>query len=191
MAARMRHQCRNKPDAFCYICGCYTLNLKRRKLSLFFKRAYKAYLEVHIGDQDKQLAPHVVCHNCEEILRDWTKGKRKGLPFGVPMIWFEPNNHVIDCYFCMVNTTGVGKKNQHKITYPNIPSAIRPVPPAEEVPVPVFKEACLHWTIKTLDTIQASKTVVTVNCQKSLHNRRTVLQTLNLSPSPSLFPRLN
>ena len=39
----------------------------------------------------------------------------------------------------MVNTTGVGKKNRHKITYPNIPSAIRPVPHTEEVPVPVFK----------------------------------------------------
>ena len=55
------------------------------------------------------------------------------------MIWCEPNNHLTDCYFCRVNTTGVGKKNQHKITYPNIPSAIRPVLHTEEVPVPVFK----------------------------------------------------
>ena len=55
------------------------------------------------------------------------------------MIWREPTNHVTDCYFCMVNTTGVGKKNRHKITYPNIHSAIRPVPHSEEVPVPVFK----------------------------------------------------
>ena len=139
MASKKRHRCRNKPDAFCYICGCYTLNRQRRNISSFVKRAYKSYFEVHLGDQDKQWAPHVVCHNCEEMLRDWTKGKRKGLPFGVPMVWREPNNHATDCYFCMVNTTGVGRKNRHKITYPNIPSAIRPVPHSEEVHVPVFK----------------------------------------------------
>ena len=32
----------------------------------------------------------------------------------------------------------VGKKNRHKITYPSIPSAIRPVLHSEQVPVPVF-----------------------------------------------------
>ena len=67
------------------------------------------------------------------------QGKTHRSAFGVPIILREPNNHVTDCYFCMVNTTGVGKKNRHKITYPNIPSANRPVPHSEEVPVPVFK----------------------------------------------------
>ena len=126
-------QCRNKRDAFCYICECYTPNYQRRNISLFVKRAYKAYSEVRLGHQDKQLAPHVVCHNCEEMLRDWTKRKRKILPFGVPKILREPDNHVTGCYFYMVNTTGVWKKNRHKITYPNIPSAIRSVPHSEEV----------------------------------------------------------
>ena len=139
MAFLSRHHCRYKPDAFCYICDCYTLHHQRRNISLFVKRAYKAYFEVHFGDQDKQWAPHVVCHNCEEMLRSWTKGKRNGLPFGVPMIWREPTNHVTDCYFCMVNTAGVGKKNRHKIVYPNIPSDIRPAPHYKEVLVPVFK----------------------------------------------------
>ncbi|GBM89813.1 Structural maintenance of chromosomes protein 5 [Araneus ventricosus] len=31
----------------------------------------------------------------------WLHGKRKAMPFAVPMIWREPTNH-IDCYFCMV-----------------------------------------------------------------------------------------
>ena len=189
MAFRMRHHCRNKSDAFCYICGCYTLNHQRRNISLFVKRAYKAYFEVHFGIQNKQWAPHVECHNCEEMFWDWTKGKRRGLPFGVPMIWREPNNHVTDSYFCMVNTTGVWKKNRHKITYPNIPSAIRPVLHSEEVPVPVFKEACLHWTIKTLDTIQASKTIVTVNCQTSVHNRRDCSSDTEPFPVPKPLPQ--
>ena len=38
----------------------------------------------------------------------------------------------------MFNTKGVGKKNWHKISYPNIPSAIQPVPHCEKLPVPVF-----------------------------------------------------
>ena len=78
MASKKRHHCKNKPDAFCYIYGCYTLTLQRRNISLFVKRAYKAYFEVYLGDQEEQWAPHVVLHNCEEMLRDRTKGKRKG-----------------------------------------------------------------------------------------------------------------
>ena len=102
------------------------------------KRAYKAYFQVPLGDQEKNWAPHVVCHNCEEMLRDWTKGKRKGLPFGVPMVWREPKDHLNDCYFCMVNLKGIGKKNRQRISYPSIPSAIRPVPHSDEFSPPVF-----------------------------------------------------
>lgn len=91
-----------------------------------------------LGDQDKKWAPHIVCHNCEEMLRDWTKGKRNGLPFGVPMVWREPTNHTSDCYFCIVNTKGVGKKNRQMLKYPSIPSAVRPILHSEDVPVPVF-----------------------------------------------------
>ena len=54
------------------------------------------------------------------------------------MVWREPRDHATNCYFCMVNTKGVGKKNRRKISYPSIPSAIRPVPHREELPVPVF-----------------------------------------------------
>lgn len=138
MASSSRRGCKNKPDSFCYICGSYTLLRQRRNITLFVKRAYKAYFHIPLGDQDKKWAPHVVCHNCEEMLRDWTKGKRKGLPFAVPMVWREPQDHVTDCYFCLVNTKGIGKKNRHKIPYPSIPSAIRPIPHCNELPIPVF-----------------------------------------------------
>ena len=81
MASSRSRKCKNKGDAFCYICGVYTFSRQRRNISLFVKRAYKAYFQVPLGDQDKKWAPHIVCHNCEEMLRDWTKGKRKGLRF--------------------------------------------------------------------------------------------------------------
>ena len=63
------------------------------------RRAYKAYFQVPLGDQEKKWAPHIVCYNCEEMLRGWTKGKRKSLPFGIPMVWREPKDHLSDCYF--------------------------------------------------------------------------------------------
>ena len=122
-----RRECKNKPDSFCYVCGCYTLPHQRRNITLFVKHTYKAYFQILLGDQDKKWSSHIVCHNCEEMLRGWTQGKRKGLPFGVPMVWWEPRDHVTNCYFCMVNTKGVGKKNRHKISYSSIPSVIRPV----------------------------------------------------------------
>ena len=84
------------------------------------------------------MGSHNVCHNCEEMLRDWTKEKRKGLPFGVPMVWREPKEHLTDCYFCLANTKGIGKKNRQKISYPSIPSAIRPVLHSHKLPPPVF-----------------------------------------------------
>ena len=89
---------------------------------------------------NKNWAPHVVCHNCEEMLQDWTKGKRKGLPFGVSMVWREPKKHLNDCYFCMINLKGIGKKNRQSISYPNIPSAIWPVPHSDKFPPPVFND---------------------------------------------------
>ena len=125
MATR-RRQCENKPDAFCYIRGCFMLIPQRRNITSYMRRAYKVYFGLALGDQDKKWVPHIVCHNCKEMLRDWTKVKPKGLLFGIPMTWREPTNHATDCYFCLVNTKGIGKKNRHKISYSSIPSAIRP-----------------------------------------------------------------
>ena len=113
-------ECKNKADSFCYICGIYALTYQRRNILLFVKRAYKAYFQVPLGDQEKIWAPHIVCHNCEKMLRDWTKGKRKGLPFGIAMVLREPKEHLTDCYFCLVNTKGIGTKNRLNISYPRI-----------------------------------------------------------------------
>ena len=103
MATR-RHQCGNDPGAFCYICGYFTLIRQRRNISPFVKRSYRAYFGLTLGDQDKKWAPHTVSLNCEEMQCDWTKGKCKGLPFGILMTRWEPKYHTTDCYFCLVNT---------------------------------------------------------------------------------------
>jgi hypothetical protein len=58
------------------------------------------------------------------------------MPFAIPMHWREQKNHYDDCYFCMVNVTGYNKKNEKGIKYPNLLSAIRPVPHGFDLPVP-------------------------------------------------------
>ena len=133
-----RRRCHNPPDSFCYICGEYTLPDSRKDISDFVKRAYLGYFGCKLGDQDKEWAPHIVCKCCVESLRHWTKGKRKSLSFGIPMVWREQQNHFDDCYFCLINLKGINKKNKHTLQYPNIQSAIRPVPHCEDIPVPIF-----------------------------------------------------
>jgi len=135
-----RRSCVHHPDIFCYICGEYTLLENRKTISDFVKRAYHAYFGVKLGDQDKTWAPHIVCKTCTEHLRQWTTGKRKSLKFGVPMVWREPKNHFDDCYFCLVNITGINRKNRNKWTYPDLVSARRPIPHSEEVPILTFHQ---------------------------------------------------
>ena len=92
-----------------------------------------------LGDQDKAGVPHIVCKQCVEHLRPWTKKDRKSLRFGIPMVWRELKNHVDDCYFCAVSTKGINRKNRNSLAYPNLESTIRPIPHCNEIPVPVFK----------------------------------------------------
>lgn len=58
--------------------------------------------------------------------------------FAIPMVWREPSDHMNDCYFCGINLKGINRKNRQTLVYPNLASAIRPVPHSEELPVPVF-----------------------------------------------------
>ena len=132
-----RRNCINSPDRFCYICGKFTFTDKK-PITDFIKSAYLAYFGMHLGDQDKEWAPHSVCSECYSLLRSWTNKTNRHLKFGIPMVWREPSNHHDDCYFCMVKTRGFNTRNRRKITYPSIPSAILPVPHCELHPVPAF-----------------------------------------------------
>ena len=79
-------------------------------------------------------------HNFEEMLRDWIKGKRKGLPFRIPITWREPKDYTTDCYFCQVNSKAVGKTNRRKIIYLSVPRTVWPTQYSDEQPIPVFIE---------------------------------------------------
>ena len=71
-----------------------------------------------------------------ENLRNWRNGKRKSMPFAIPMLWKERKDHITDCYFCMINLKGINRKNKSHFQYPDVPSAIRPVPHGSDLPVP-------------------------------------------------------
>ena len=101
---------KNHPDCFCYICGEYKTADNRESTTNFVLKAYYAYFGIKLGEQEKSWARHVVCKICVECLRQWTIGTRQSMGFGIPMVWWEPANHIDDCYFCSRNVTGVNKK---------------------------------------------------------------------------------
>ena len=55
--------------------------------------------------------------------------------FTIPVMWRELSNHRSDCYFCLTPpvASGMYRKKKQRIDYPNIPSAIRPVPHGEDL----------------------------------------------------------
>ena len=48
------------------------------------------------------------------------------MPFTIPLVWREPKDHSIDCYFCTTKIAGMTSKTKKAIKYPNFPFAIRP-----------------------------------------------------------------
>lgn len=57
------------------------------------------------------------------------------MPFAIPIIWAEPTNHSSHCYFCLTDTKGITITTKSKIKYPEMPSAKRPIPHSEDLPV--------------------------------------------------------
>ncbi|QQP36670.1 Uncharacterized protein FKW44_021838, partial [Caligus rogercresseyi] len=99
----MDRNCQNNPNSFCYICGKVTFKDFKGDITSIVKSLYFAYFGISLWDQDKHFAPHICCKNCVTALRGWSKGQRKSMPFGVPMVWMESSDHTKDFYFCMTN----------------------------------------------------------------------------------------
>jgi len=134
----MSRKCVNNPDNFCYICGEVTFASRKCLITPTIKEANYFYFGCKVGDQDKKWAPQVCCSTCLSKLYAWVNGKERCMPFGVPMVWRVPSNHSTDCYFCMVASiqNGMSIKKKWTLVYPNIPSAVRPMPHGDGLPVP-------------------------------------------------------
>ena len=82
--------------------------------------------------------PHIVCRNGVSSLRQWSTEKQKSLAFVIPMVWRESKELGKECYFCSCVVDGYNVKNKHKIQYPNLPYAVRPIPHRSGVPIPLL-----------------------------------------------------
>lgn len=133
----MPRHCKRPPDSFCYICGKFILKGREKSITPLIEKAYEQYFNIKIRNQDKHWAPHKCCANCAVTLRGWLSGNRKSMPFAIPMVWREPTDHISNCYFCLTDVSGINPRCKKKIEYPNLPSATRPVPHSDELPIPV------------------------------------------------------
>ena len=101
------------------------------------------YFDCKVGDQDKSWAAHICCKPCYNGLTAWFNSKKAAFNFAVTMVWREPWNNADDCYFCLTNITRFNASYRKKIKYPNLRSAMRPVPHSDYLPVatpPVNKD---------------------------------------------------
>lgn len=117
-------KCKNNPDDFCYVCGEFDSMMTKKPISKVHERAYLAYFGCVIGDQNEQWVPHFICRNCHLGLLKWMNDCGNGLSFAKPMVWHEPHNHTIDCYFCLTQfNTDTGN-----VDYANVISIAKPIP---------------------------------------------------------------
>ena len=151
----MPRKCVNHPDNFCYVCGDLTFKDQRRSLTPLVKKCYELYFRCKVGDQDKNWAPHICCSTCVKRLTDWAKGSRH-MNFAIPMVWREPQDHSSDCYFCITQIKGISSKSKHTVKYPNLPSAMRPVPHSENLPIP---HPPTHLTLEEESELKAATEV--------------------------------
>lgn len=127
--------CVNSPNFFCYICGKFATKCQRRPISDNVKTLYQFYF--HRPIETTNFTPNICCKSCESNITMWSAGKRRSMPFAVPMIWREPSNHPGDCYFCLINVVGFTSKTKNRIVYVDCKSVDRPVDHSEDLPIPI------------------------------------------------------
>ena len=92
---------------------------------------------------------------CVKRLTDWAKGSRH-MNFAIPMVWREPQDHSSDCYLCITQIKGISSKSKHTVKYQNLPSAMRPVPHSENLPIP---HPPTHLTLQEESELKAATEV--------------------------------
>ena len=115
--------CVDSADNFCYICG-GDVSKEKKGHHRDSEKGVSSVFRTQDRRPRKVLCPHICCRKCAIFLSQWLNGKSHAMPFAVPVLWREPNNHTTDCHFCMVPPVsgGITKKKKWTIVYPNIPS---------------------------------------------------------------------
>lgn len=132
----------SKRNFFCYICGKWAFEKTKRNITERLEQGYEQYFGMEII-KNAWYVPEYCCNSCYRALYYWIKRERKSMPFGIPMIWFDPVKHNAEvCYFC-INSAKISshnKKTIQHIEYSAVPSIQFPKPHSENVPIPEFPE---------------------------------------------------
>ena len=71
--------CKYSDDSFCYVCDeFFAKRAKKHCLSNCIRaaEAYLHYFRMPVGDQDKRLAPHVICDYCRRTLEAGLRSRK-------------------------------------------------------------------------------------------------------------------
>jgi len=132
----MSEQCKKHFNDYCYICGKWTIASQRRNITSEIEQTYEQYFNLPMI-RNVDWVPSIACLNCTFALNNWKTGKRDSMPFGIPMIWSEPIDHDTNkCYVCENYSDGFNRLRAANFNYKSVPSAQRPLPHSETVPIP-------------------------------------------------------
>ena len=124
----MLGKCKNNPNCFSFVCDLYTLTNKRQPLTDAIKTGYWLSFGRILKNVNQSWEPQYCCPTCAIELRSASRGNHPALNFCIPILWNEPQNHDVDCYFS--NSTlikGFHAKNKQQIVYADFPSMAKSV----------------------------------------------------------------
>lgn len=123
-------------DKFCNVCGKYKIPINQRNISEETAKVYRQYFSFDIIC-DKPWAPTKICTTCDKQLHQWIKGEIDQMPFGVPMLWMEKEEHVRnECYACLNYKFGLNRKKASNLVYQETLYAQKPIEHSDAIPVP-------------------------------------------------------
>ena len=135
--------CANDPNNFCYICGSFVAKAQPQNVTKFVQKEYYAYLEQNWVTRTKH-GLHikfvvVVLNHCFDGAMESKKVWHLSSP------WCEESQRHIEINAISAVAMFLDSmQKKHHIPYPNLPSAIRPVPHGPDVPVPASPAICDH-----------------------------------------------
>lgn len=88
------------------------------------------------------------------------------MPFGVPMIWVDPQVHNPDeCYACVNKSVGINRAKKRKIECRGTQFAQLPLPHSDSIPIPRTLSPSEDYIAPTIDTVEGSSTTLFVPSQ--------------------------
>ena len=85
------------------------------------------------------------CYHFALRVYKWSMGDKIYFTYLTPMLWRKSQNHIDDCYFCLVKVVDINFKNYKSLKYPEILSVSKPVPRHKNDRLPVYpgKSTCI------------------------------------------------